>query len=381
MDYTRLLPRALRTSFSVRSGVLPPQSRLRGNDDTFSTLCHPTTPGLFVNPFLRFAALTWCLLIGSISAGAQEPPTTPQETTTLETVLVTGEQPGPGLWKVSKDDHVLWILGAQYPLPKKMVWRARAVEDTLAQSQELLGDASPKLHVGFFRALTLVPSVFGARKNAGGATLKDILPADVYARWLALKARYIGRDSGVEKLRPMIAANELYNKALDRSGLARNGTIWETVEKSAKRQHVRVVEPEVKIEVDDPKQALQDFRSTAGPLDVECLDATMRRLETDLDTMRRRANAWAVGDIEELRKLPYPDQRDSCIAALASNPNLRERLKEAMVQIDYTWVSAAEKALDQNASTLAVMQMTELLRPDGRLAMLAARGYTVEAPE
>ncbi|HEY2395468.1 MAG TPA: TraB/GumN family protein [Rudaea sp.] len=334
-----------------------------------------------MNPFLRFAALTWCLLIGSISAGAQEPPTTPQETTTLETVLVTGEQPGPGLWKVSKDDHVLWILGAQYPLPKKMVWRARAVEDTLAQSQELLGDASPKLHVGFFRALTLVPSVFGARKNAGGATLKDILPADVYARWLALKARYIGRDSGVEKLRPMIAANELYNKALDRSGLARNGTIWETVEKSAKRQHVRVVEPEVKIEVDDPKQALQDFRSTAGPLDVECLDATMRRLETDLDTMRRRANAWAVGDIEELRKLPYPDQRDSCIAALASNPNLRERLKEAMVQIDYTWVSAAEKALDQNASTLAVMQMTELLRPDGRLAMLAARGYTVEAPE
>lgn len=327
-------------------------------------------------------ALITCLILGTGSAAhAEDDKTAASATTTLDTVLVTGEQPGPGLWKVSKGDHVLWILGAQYPLPKNMIWRARAVEQTIAHSQEVLADASPKAHIGFFRALTLVPSVLGARKNVGEATLKDVLPADLYARWLTLKVKYIGRDSGVEKLRPMIAANELYNKALDRSGLARNGTIWETVEKSAKRQHVRIVEPAVKIEVDDPKQALQDFRSTAGPLDVECLDATMRRLETDLDAMRRRANAWAVGDIEALRNLSYPDQRDTCIAALASNPNLRERLKEAMVQIDYVWVSAAEKALDQNESTLAVMQMTELLRPDGRLAMLAARGYAVEPPE
>ncbi len=333
-----------------------------------------------MNPLSRFLALACCLLAGN-SAGALEAPTAPQETTTLDTVLVTGEQPGPGLWKVSKGDHVLWILGAQYPLPRDMVWRAREVEQTIAQSQEVLADASPKAHIGFFRALTLVPSMLGARKNAGGATLQDILPADLYARWLALKAKYIGRDSGVEKLRPMIAANELYNKALDRSGLARNGTIWETVEKSARRQRVRIVEPEVRIEIDDPKQALQDFRSTAGPLDTECLDATMRRLETDLDAMRRRANAWAAGDIEALRNLPYPDQREACIAALASNPNLREHLKEAMVQIDYVWVSAAEKALEQNASTLAVLQMSELLKADGRLAMLATRGYTVEPPE
>ena len=244
----------------------------------------------------RLIMLPCCLLVSALALAqapeaAHSAAAASQQTTTLDTVLVTGEQPGPGLWKVSKGDHVLWILGAQYPLPKKMVWRARAIEDTLAQSQELLGDASPKLHVGFFRALTLVPSVLGARKNAGGATLKEILPADLYSRWLTLKAKYIGRDNGVEKLRPMIAASELYNQALDRSGLARNGTIWEAVEKAAKRQHVRIVEPEVKIEVDDPKQALQDFRSTAGPLDVECLDATMRRLETDLDAMRRRANA------------------------------------------------------------------------------------------
>jgi hypothetical protein len=328
-----------------------------------------------------------CCLLAAISARAQTPveaheeAAAPQPTTTLDTVLVTGEQPGPGLWKVSKGDHVLWILGAQYPLPKKMIWRGREVEQTIAQSQAVLADASAKLDVGFFRALTLVPAVLGARKNAGGATLKDILAPDLYARWLSLKARYIGRDSGVERLRPIVAENELYNKALDRSGLVRNGAIWETVEKAAKRQHVRIVAPEVRIEVDDPKQTLQDFRGTAGPLDVECLAATVSLLETGLDTMRQRANAWAVGDIATLRRLSYPDRRDACVAALASNPNLHEHLKEAMVQIDYVWLSAAEEALAENASTLAVLPMIELLKPEGRLAMLAARGYTVEAPE
>jgi hypothetical protein len=29
----------------------------------------------------------------------------------LDTVVVSGVQPGPGLWKVSKDGHALWILG------------------------------------------------------------------------------------------------------------------------------------------------------------------------------------------------------------------------------------------------------------------------------
>lgn len=320
-------------------------------------------------------------LLLTVSVSAQEPPTAPQEATTLDTVLVTGEQPGPGLWKVSKGDHVLWILGAQYPLPKKMVWRGREVERTIAQSQAVLADTSAKLDVGFFRALTLVPAVLGARKNADGKTLSDLLPADLYARWLVLKEKYIGHDRGVERLRPMLAANELYDKALARSGLIRGGEIWKTIEKAARQAHVPIVEPEVKIAVDDPKQALQDFRSTAGKLDIDCLDVTMRRLETDLDAMRQRANAWSIGDIEALRRLPYPDLRDTCKAALESNLDLRTHLDAALTEIDAKWISAAEKALDENASTLAVLPMTELLRPDRRLAMLVARGYTVEAPE
>ena len=44
----------------------------------------------------------------------------PLEAVKPEEVLVTGERPGPGLWKISKDNHVLWILGTHAPLAKAM---------------------------------------------------------------------------------------------------------------------------------------------------------------------------------------------------------------------------------------------------------------------
>jgi len=43
-------------------------------------------------------------------------------------LVVTGEQPGPGLWKVSKGDHVLWVLGTISALPKRMKWLKSSIE-------------------------------------------------------------------------------------------------------------------------------------------------------------------------------------------------------------------------------------------------------------
>jgi hypothetical protein len=85
----------------------------------------------------------------------------------LETVLVTGEQPGPGLWKVSKDDHVLWVLASYGPLPKNMTWRAKQVEARIAESQEVLlgGNVGIRPNIGILRGITLIPAALKAGKN------------------------------------------------------------------------------------------------------------------------------------------------------------------------------------------------------------------------
>jgi hypothetical protein len=64
--------------------------------------------------------------------------------TVIEEVLVTGVQPEPGLWRVTRpaDDgeHVLWIMGQYRTLPKEMQWKSTELEAVMAASQELLDE-------------------------------------------------------------------------------------------------------------------------------------------------------------------------------------------------------------------------------------------------
>jgi uncharacterized protein YbaP (TraB family) len=309
------------------------------------------------------------------------PPTAPGDATTLDTVMVTGEQPGPGLWKVTNGDHVLWILATAYPLPKKMVWQSKQVDDTIAQSQEVIANVSGKLDISFFHKVTLLPAALSARKNPDGKTLKDVMQPQDYARWLVLKEKYIGHDSGVEKMRPMIAAEQLNQKAMEKSGLVGNDLVWNTVKEDAKKYHVRIVQPEAKIPVDDPGQLLRDFKTTTGDLDAACLAATMHRFEQDLSVMQQRANAWAVGDIQALKTLAFQQVRDVCVQALRSNDRLSAQMTAAIEKMFDAWTAEAESALAKNTSTLAVIPMENLLVKGGPLDRLRAKGYTVEDPE
>ncbi|MEL1263777.1 TraB/GumN family protein [Pseudoxanthomonas putridarboris] len=300
----------------------------------------------------------------------------------MDTMVVSGVQPGPGLWRVSKDGHVLWIMGTLSPLPKRMTWLSRDVEGVIAESQEALKapGVSFDADIGIVRGAMLIPSLLKARRNPDGATLQEVLPADLYARWQVLKLKYIGRDAGVEKWRPIFAARELYEAAIKKAGLAEGGIVGPVVEKAVKAHKVKVTSPVVKLKVEDPKNALREFRDSSLS-DVDCFRRTLDRLETDLAAMTARANAWAIGDIEALRAMPYDDQNRACILAMTETGFAQKRgLDDLPRKVEAEWMAAAEAALQNNASTFATLPISELLKPDGYLSKLQAKGYEVEAP-
>jgi hypothetical protein len=45
------------------------------------------------------------------------------------------------------------------------------------------------------------------------------------------------------------------------------------------------------------------------------------------------------------------------------------------------WLTAAQSALARNTQTFAVLPMEQVLSPDGFLAHLKAKGYTVQSPD
>src|SRR6185312_14696599 len=92
------------------------------------------------------------------SAATTATPPVPSDVPLLAPVVVSGVVPGPGLWRVSKGDHVLWVLGTLSPLPGHIQWESREVAQVLAQSKQVLLEPKIKLKadVGFFGKLFLL---------------------------------------------------------------------------------------------------------------------------------------------------------------------------------------------------------------------------------
>jgi hypothetical protein len=326
--------------------------------------------------FLPVGLIVLAFNCGTVSLGAD---IQPMVAPAVEEVVVEGERPGPGIWQVSKGAHDLWILPSLEPLPKKMIWRSQAVEQRIAQSQVVLAPPTFSVNVGFFRSLTLIPSLLRAEKSPDGQTLVQVLPHEVYIRWLALRIKYLNSDD--EKKRPMVAALDLYRHAIDHAGLTSDPIAWDAVEKLARRDRVTVQPLILTIPVEDPKGSIQELGKIPRSAEIECFTKTIDRLETDLQPMVKRANYWSLGDIHGLRSLPYPDERTACINAFLTSPKLRDKLETAYTRVETLWLSTADGSLDKNLSTFAVVPLTVFLQPGGILDKLRAKGYAIKEPQ
>lgn len=345
----------------------------------------------------KMAAMVLAMLAAAAGAAQQE-----ETLEILDTALVTGDQPGPGLWKVSKGDHVMWVLATYGPLPKGIRWRATQVQARIAESQEVLlgGNVGIRPNIGILRGITLIPGALKAGKNPDGATLKQVLSPQTYARWLALRQKYIGDDDDVEEWRPTIALGQLQDKAMEKQGLRGGPSVGAAVQAAAKKNKVRIhklADVERVIKVDDPRGMLKTIRKVQD-VDIDCFTRDLAELEPGIERARARANAWARGDIDGLRKLQQRGRKleDECgyvfIAAATegSSPDAA-RMKKLMadakwhaewagVQARREWLAAAQVALEKNASTFAVLGLNDVLDADGTLEQLRKLGYEVEEP-
>ena len=309
----------------------------------------------------------------------------------LEEIIVTGEYAGPGMWQVTHPDHTghtLWIVGEPPLLPKGMQFRSQQVTHVASQSQEILVQTGlslkPDEKVGVFRILTLVPAAMKLRKNPDKATLQDLIPPDIYARWLVQKKLYLGRDSGVEKMRPFLVAEKLHDAAIKELQLGYGGSwaeVWELVNK----KKIPVTNPtlEFAFKTDDLRGQIKAF-SRQKLADEDCFARTVELTEalSNKQVEGARARAWATGDLAKLQELPpLPNRDSSCeqaiVDAMAMTTPVPTDVRE---QMDELWFAAAGTALTKNESTLAFVPMSALLGEHGYLESLRKRGYEILAP-
>lgn len=309
----------------------------------------------------------------------------------LEEIVVTGEYAGPGMWQITHPDHpghTLWIVGEPPLLPVQMRFHSQQVTRVASQSQEILQATGlglkPDRKVGAFRMLTLVPAALKLRKNPGKATLRDITPPDLYARWLVQKKLYLGRDSGVEKMRPFLVAEKLRDAAIEKLQLGYGGS-WAEVWQHVRAKKIPVTSPTLEFTFKTEGLRRQIKALAQQKLaDEQCFAKTIEFTEAlaHKPVEAARARAWATGDLDRLRELPpLPDRESPCdqaiVNALAMTTPVPADLR---AQMDELWFAAAGKALTKNPSTLAFLPMSTLLGEQGYLERLRQRGYEILPP-
>ena len=335
---------------------------------------------------MNFSLAIGMALAASISATPNTQYNPEDEIKQLETVLVSGTKPGPGMWRVSNGSHVMWLLGTVNPLPKQLKWQSTEVAKVLESTNAVLAPPGAEAEISagdVVKMAMLARSAIKATKLPGRQTLEDVLPAEAYAQWKLLTEKHAFNNSKSERLRPVFAAQEFYDGAIDHAGFTRFDVIWNTIKTAAVERNLPIIETKItyplKIDRKKYKAGIQSLSSsTLG--DVACFSETMEKFEANIEDFSKVSNSWVVGDIEELERLKFSEINPPCKSYYDSVMGFQKR--ESLVgEQDLAWIAAAESALSSHAVTIAVVPLYDMLKPGGFLEVLSLKGYRVQSPD
>jgi hypothetical protein len=97
------------------------------------------------------------------------------------------------------------------------------------------------------------------------------------------------------------------------------------------------------------------------------LSETLKELATETAAVGKLGDAWKAGDVPAIERIALAD--------LKSDPVMYQRL---LVERNRNWMPKIEALFARPGRALVVVGAAHLVGPDGLLAMLKARGYTVE---
>jgi hypothetical protein len=307
-------------------------------------------------------------------------------------IIVTGKQPGPPMWRVKNADNTLYIFAWLSPIPDNILWESQRVETVISEAQEYISQPEADVSVSplvmfnpinIFRGMSLGKRVM---RNENDASLEEVLPPELYARFSALKALYFPKNKKIENWRPLVAGGQMMSIIQKEAGLVPASDVGKKIRQLVKRNRaIKVTEIRYEMKLEGGFKAIanrvEDLMDSISPaLELSCFERQLTQMEEDISEMQYRASTWAQGYIQEFRFIPMPGDEDDDCTNLIVTSSEEETVTEIMDSLSNNWLDAAENALQNNTTTFAVLDFSQLLLKDGLLAQLAARGYQVIEP-
>jgi uncharacterized protein YbaP (TraB family) len=285
-------------------------------------------------------------------------------------VVVTGERPGPGMWHVHRGGAHVWILGSISPLPRDITWRAKQVEDVLQSTSQVLVQKPIELSIP--RVLWMLIADRKYLMVGGGKRLKDVMPADLHARFAAQRSKVTNEADKWEHYRPIIATAFLQQAAFHKVNLSMRLDLGAALRQLAAKHGVRIEE----VKVAGASDMLEALKTMPAATERTCVEASLETMESGLPRLIERAQAWTDGNVQRIENLPELKQVDACRNALDAGKGA----SDVIGRIRQTWLENIDKHLKSDGTTIAVVNLDLLLERGGLLDQLQAKGFEVEAP-
>jgi uncharacterized protein YbaP (TraB family) len=273
--------------------------------------------------------------------------------------------PGPALWRVTRGDSEVIILGSLQPLPHLLVWDTSRVAHALDGATALLLPPEPKVGVMDSVGLFFNRGAF----ELHGETLSQALPPQERARYQQVLGLIHARPDKYEHMKPAIAGGFLIGDWRRAAGLSDAKPI-STVVKLAEADHV----PIRHIGDFDAAPMARKVAQMSANADLACFDAAMDDIDREAARAPANAKAWANADLKAIGQSYTISVFDRC---LMQSPSFQGLLERGMTQ----GLQAIEAALQRPGKTVAIIDLNFLLRPGGMLDRLKAKGDQITVPQ
>lgn len=316
---------------------------------------------------MRNAATLAAILLSGLCAAAVRADQAPA---VVDEIVVTAERAGPGMWHVHHGDANVWLLGSISPLPRDITWRSKQVESVLESTSQVL--VQKPIEISVPRILWMLIADRKYLMAGGGKKLKDVLPADLHARFAAQRSKVTDDEDKWERYRPIIAAAFLQRAAFHQVNLSMRLDLGAALRALAKKHGVRVEE----INVAGVSDMLDALKTMPPATERICVEASLSTLENGLPRLVERAQAWTSGNVERIENMPELKEVDACRNALDDGKGA----VDVIGRIRQTWMDNIEKYLRSAGTTIAVVNLDLMLERGGLLDQLRAKGYEIDAP-
>jgi uncharacterized protein YbaP (TraB family) len=325
--------------------------------------CEPLMNRLFA---LIAAALAASLLAGAAHAQIMLQDADPTDRSSVVDELVVSARPnGPAMWRVHKGDSEVIILGSIQPLPHQPPWDTRRMESLMEGARQVL--LPPSGRVGGLQAVSMSLST-GKLKLPRGQRVDQVLSPQLRARYLETVSLFGMDERRYESWKPGAAGFLMLSDYREKVGLstAKPGSTIERMAK-ARRIPVRIV---------GSGSVGQMFNGAKGLSDAQhqrCLALALDEIDREADYARPVAAAWAVGDIEAVRRAYPAPVLEACLLEV---PSYRRLIDSGVTEA----TGLINEALAQPGKTIAVMDLNFLIRRGGVLDRMKAQGAEITAP-